>query len=42
MPLEGGRKMYRYEIPVNENAYSAREKYLNDKKREKEILEAKK
>ena len=33
--------MYGYEIPVNENAYSAREKYLNDKKREKELLEAK-
>ena len=34
--------MYGYEIPVNENAYSANERYLNDKKREKEILEAKK
>ena len=34
--------MYGYEIPVNENAYSARERYLNDKKREQEVLEAKK
>ena len=33
--------MYGYEIPVNENAYSARERYLNDKKREQEVLEAK-
>ena len=34
--------MYSYEIPVSENAYSARERYLNDKKREKELLESKK
>lgn len=34
--------MYGYEIPVNENAYSARERYLHDKKREKEIMESKK
>lgn len=40
MPLEGGLKMYGYEIPVNENAYSARERYLDDKKREKEIMDA--
>ena len=33
--------MYGYEIPVNENAYSARERYLNDKKQEKELLETK-
>lgn len=33
--------MYGYEIPVNESAYSARERYLNDKKREQEVLEAK-
>lgn len=33
--------MYGYEIPVNENAYSARERYLNDKKREQEVLESK-
>ena len=32
--------MYGYEIPVNENAYSARERYLDDKKREKEIMDA--
>lgn len=34
--------MYGYEIPVNENAYSARERYLNDKKREQEIANSKK
>ena len=34
--------MYGYEIPVNESAYSARERYLQDKKREQEVLEAKK
>ena len=34
--------MYGYEIPVNENAYSAKERYLNDKKREKQLLESKK
>ena len=33
--------MYGYEIPVNESAYSARERYLNDKKRETELLESK-
>ena len=32
--------MYGYEIPVNENAYSARERYLDDKKREKELMNA--
>ena len=42
MPLEGGMKMYGYEIPVNENAYSAKERYLNDKKREQEMASAKK
>ena len=34
--------MYGYEIPVNENAYSARERYLNDKKKETELMESKK
>ena len=34
--------MYGYEIPVNENAYSARERYLNDKKRDQETQNAKK
>lgn len=33
--------MYGYEIPVNENAYSARERYLNDKKCEQELMESK-
>lgn len=33
--------MYGYEIPINESAYSARERYLNDKKREKELMESK-
>ena len=33
--------MYGYEIPVNESAYSSRERYLNDKKREKEVIESK-
>ena len=34
--------MYGYEIPVSESAYSARERYLNDKKTEKNLLESKK
>lgn len=33
--------MYGYEIPVNESVYSARERYLQDKKREQEVLESK-
>lgn len=33
--------MYGYEIPVNENAYSARERYLNDKNRENELMRSK-
>lgn len=34
--------MYGYEIPVNEHAYAARERYLNDKKRADETLKSKK
>ena len=33
--------MYGYEIPVTESAYSARERYLNDKKQEKQLMESK-
>ena len=34
--------MYGYEIPVNENAYAARERYLNDKKRAEDAMKIKK
>ena len=34
--------MYGYEIPLTESAYSARERYLNDKKTQKSLLETKK
>ena len=34
--------MYGYEIPVSESAYNARERYINDKKNEKSLLESKK
>ena len=30
--------MYGYEIPVNENAYAARERYINDKKQYEESM----
>ncbi len=34
--------MYGYEIPVNENAYAARERYLNDKKQSQNIMKIRK
>ena len=33
--------MYGYEIPVTENAYAARSRYLNDKKQQDEMMKAK-
>ena len=34
--------MYGYEIPVNENAYAARERYLNDKKQAENVMKIRK
>ena len=34
--------MYGYEIPINENAYAARERYLADKKRSEDMMKVKK